>query len=526
MDFWPWLIGIIIAVAAYVLWFLWKNHTHPALILLRQAVNMNWVAAGMVEKDGYRNVRLTREDEEAVIWYKTGNVLLVRPHLPLTFNDFIELERWMALEEERAEEEEKEDEELKEFRLFLREFERIIMLHGYFEELLSAQGTDEQFSIASMKLQRAGFFARKTPAAVAALILKALAQYDKTREGSLEFLAKHEKEFQLETVDRGDASGEYNRAGNPTKEVVTPQDDADMARCRLLAEQGNSTAQSMLGVFYASGDSVPQNYAEALKWLRLAADQGNARAQGFLASMYKRGEGVPQNDAEALKWYRLAADQGDASAQSMLGKVFAEGWYGHRRDYIEAKKWYHLAANQGDATAQITLGGMSYLGRGAPQDYAEAAKWYRLAANQGNADGLRMLGSLHGKGQGVPQDYTEATRCFRLAADQGDAAAQCMLGTSYHQGHGVPQNYSEALKLYRLAADQGERHALLPLGLMYANGRGVLQDNIQAYKWCSLSLAQDNESAKKFLDILSSRMTPAQIAEAQKLAREWKPATN
>jgi len=522
MDFWLWLIGLIVVVGAYALWSLWKAQAHPAQILLRQATSMNWVVAGEAKKTGYRIVRLTREDEEAVISYKTCDVLLIRPHLPLTFGDFIELERWLALEEERAEEEE-EDEQLKEFRLFFREFERIIALHGYFEELMSAQGTDEQFSIASMKLQRAGFFARKTPDTVAALVIKALAQYDKSREGSLEFLAKHEKDYQLEAARHGDASGEYNRAGKPTKDVVTPQDDADMARCRLLAEQGNSTAQSMLGVFYASGDGVPQNYAEALKWLRLAADQGNAHAQVLLGMIYGSGDGVIQNDAEALTWFRLASDQGDASAQSMLGKVFAEGWYSHRRDYVEAKKWYHLAADQGDATAQITLGGMSYLGRGAPQDYAEAAKWYRLAADQGNADGLRMLGTLHDKGHGVPQDDAEATRYFRLAADQGDASAQYLLGTKYQQGQSVPQNYAEALKLYRLAADQGERHAQLALGLMYANGRGVLQDYIQAYKWCSLSVAQDNQIAEKFLEIVSSRMTPAQIAEARKLAREWKP---
>jgi hypothetical protein len=49
MDFWPWLIGIVVAVAAYALWFLWKSRTHPAQILLRQAASMNWVAASMAK---------------------------------------------------------------------------------------------------------------------------------------------------------------------------------------------------------------------------------------------------------------------------------------------------------------------------------------------------------------------------------------------------------------------------------------------------------------------------------------------
>src|SRR6516162_7918732 len=113
-------------------------------------------------------------------------------------------------------------------------------------------------------LRDAGFFARKTPDTVAALVLKALAQYDKNRKGSLEFLAKHETDYELEAARHGDASGEHNRAGKPTQDVVTPQYDADMAHCRLLAEQGDSTAQSVLGVFYASGEGVPQSDAEAL----------------------------------------------------------------------------------------------------------------------------------------------------------------------------------------------------------------------------------------------------------------------
>ena len=326
MDLWPWLIGVVVAVAAWALWSFWKVHANPAQKRLRQAISMNWVVAGEVKKDGYRIVRLTRENEEVVISYKTCDVHLIRPHLALTFDDFVELEQWLAREGERPkEEEDDDDEQLRDFRVFFRAFERIIALHGYFEELISAQGTDEQFAIASMKLLRAGAFARKTPDTVAALVVKALAQYDKNRTGALEFLAKHGADYELEAARHCDASGEYNRAGKPTQDVVTPQYDADMAHLRLLAEQGDSTAQSMLGVFYASGEGVPQSDAEALKWLRLAADQGDATAQGFLASMYARGQGVPQNDGEAVKWYRLAADQGDANAQVMLGLKYGSG---------------------------------------------------------------------------------------------------------------------------------------------------------------------------------------------------------
>ena len=59
-------------------------------------------------------------------------------------------------------------------------------------------------------------------------------------------------------------------------------------------------AQISLGIMYANGQGVPQDYAEAVKWFRLAADQGDATAQFNLGIMYAKGQGVPQDYAEAV----------------------------------------------------------------------------------------------------------------------------------------------------------------------------------------------------------------------------------
>jgi hypothetical protein len=56
---------------------------------------------------------------------------------------------------------------------------------------------------------------------------------------------------------------------------------------------------------YLFGDGVPQDYAEALKWLRKAANQGQATAQWRLGGMYYSGRGVPQNYVRAYMWYNL-----------------------------------------------------------------------------------------------------------------------------------------------------------------------------------------------------------------------------
>ena len=127
-------------------------------------------------------------------------------------------------------------------------------------------------------------------------------------------------------------------------------------------------------------------------------------------------------------------------------------------------------------------------------------------------------------------DFATATRLWRPLAEQGLAAAQFNLALMYDKGRGVPQDYVQVVKWYRLAADQGLAAAQSNLGTRYDEGRGVPQDYVQAHKWFNLAASQYPASEKerrdiavKNRDIVAAKMTPAQIAEAQKLAREWKP---
>ena len=147
------------------------------------------------------------------------------------------------------------------------------------------------------------------------------------------------------------------------------------------------------------------------------------------------------------------------------------------------------------------------------------------AAEQGYAHAQSNLGTLIRDGQGVAQDDTEAVMWFRKAADQGDAVAEFLLGNQYAFGKGVPQDYSEAMSWFRKAAEQGHPRAMHDLGVIYAKGLGVPQDYVRAHMWFSLSAAQGEQMAVKTLEMAERMMTPTQITEAQKLARDWKSAT-
>jgi TPR repeat protein len=85
------------------------------------------------------------------------------------------------------------------------------------------------------------------------------------------------------------------------------------------------------------------------------------------------------------------------------------------------------------------------------------------------------------------------------------------------------RDYTTAARIIRPLAESGDATAQHNLGVFYDNGLGVPQDKIKAYIWLSLAAAQGREGAAAFRDLMARRMTPAQIAEAQKLAREWKP---
>jgi TPR repeat protein len=157
-------------------------------------------------------------------------------------------------------------------------------------------------------------------------------------------------------------------------------------------------------------------------------------------------------------------------------------------------------------------------------DYATALRIWRPLAEQGNADAQSNLGVMYFEGQGVPQDHAEAIKWFRLAAAQGLDDAQDYLGIMYTQGKGVPQDHAAAVGWFRQAAAQGHGSGQSNLGVMYSKGLGVARDPVLALMWWSLAVQNGYVNASKFRDQIAPLLTPEQIAEAQRLAREWKPA--
>ena len=219
---------------------------------------------------------------------------------------------------------------------------------------------------------------------------------------------------------------------------------------------------------------------------------------------------------------KAKAESGDAAAQDNLGFCYAGG-KGVKMDRVEAVKWFRKAAEQGLAHAQKNLGICYFKGAGVEKDTREAAIWFHKAAEQGNVAAQYSLGLCYERGDGITQDVVEAVKWYRLGAEQGDAASQLSLGFCYYGGKGLTKDTIEAVRWIRKAADQGYAEAQGVLGHFSLNGGDIAKDYVEAYKWLNLAWAQGDERAKKGLALVEHLMTPEQIAEAQRLSREFRP---
>ena len=195
--------------------------------------------------------------------------------------------------------------------------------------------------------------------------------------------------------------------------------NADIAKIRILADQGDADAQYEIGEHYSPNDDEL-----AVEWYRKAAEQGHVNAQYVLSwQMLNERDYTKAEKEESEKWERMAAEGGHPEAQYSIGCSFFSGPFLdniYRRqaladednaeanvDNIEAVKWFIKSAKQGDICAQNALGNAYFYGTGVPQDYSLAFEWFR------KSNSLFCLGEMYYYGYGVEKGEAEAVRCYR-----------------------------------------------------------------------------------------------------------------
>lgn len=207
------------------------------------------------------------------------------------------------------------------------------------------------------------------------------------------------------------------------------------------------------------------------------------------------GVGIPENMDKAFYWFDLVK-KWNARSQIYLTQMYATG-LGVKKDKIEGLKWLREAAGRG-------------------QDAEDGSPWAQLYLGQWyiNRDPL---------GLGSKFDFKLAALWHRRAAEKGLYAAQQNMSHFYEKGIGVSKNIIKAYMWAYIGAQQ-DVHPKLRSSLRQSEefwstliqGNGFDVDHVN-----HVNVFYNGFSN---MEKVKRNMTPAQIAEAQKLAREWRKA--
>lgn len=208
----------------------------------------------------------------------------------------------------------------------------------------------------------------------------------------------------------------------------------------------------------------------------------------------------------------------------------AEGYEAYLRgDYEIAYTELLAAAQAGDYNASYYLGLLYWDGNGVERDVGTAVVWLSDAAVRGHTSAQLTIALAYDSGRELEQNFHLGAGWMLEAARGGNADAQYLLGTYYRDGRGVVQSYREAYAWIERSVT-GDRSnaffldALLSLGVAREWGRGLPQDLIESYKWYAAAAGYSSgkvrifDTAGRAMDALSTRMTGAQIVEAQRRA--------
>jgi tetratricopeptide (TPR) repeat protein/membrane associated rhomboid family serine protease len=175
----------------------------------------------------------------------------------------------------------------------------------------------------------------------------------------------------------------------------------------VMASGHHKTANFLkLAAMYYRGDGVAKNPEISVRWFSRAAEQGNLSAENMLGSMFYRGDGVKQDAGKAVQWFIKAGEAGDVNAESLLVRIYFTG-QGVATNYAEGIKWLTKLANQGadqdfNELEKALANAYSQGVDGLPKNEEAAVKWLTRVADRGDIQAKNQLK------RGIHEDMAEA----------------------------------------------------------------------------------------------------------------------
>jgi TPR repeat protein len=280
-------------------------------------------------------------------------------------------------------------------------------------------------------------------------------------------------------ADQGDPAAENNLGVMYRMGAGVPRDKDEAVHWYLKsAKQGNGKAMFNLGAAYYNGDGVDIDDVASFAWFLLAQEAGDPAADEAarraisekeaelsaacvkIGQMYETGNELPNNPVEALKWYRKAADAGDMETSLKVAKLLlAPGRGPTQEDYAEARKRCEDAAQRNPSGAYC-MALIYRRGIGVAKDPVESTKWLSRAAESGFARAVLELGEAYWKGEGVKPDPVVAYSWVWLAYNSKVPGAE-----QDEQQLSKELSAKQVEQAKQKAVDWSKRHR--PVGLVY-----------------------------------------------------------
>ena len=252
-----------------------------------------------------------------------------------------------------------------------------------------------------------------------------------------------------------------------------------------LADMGNRDAQVLAAILLGHAPPpIQRDESRTTRLMQQAKDAG---------SLYACRQMIIATDDPSFIYKRAMC--GDPFSQGIFGMLLIRG---DQPNPVSGIAFLEAGAKNGDAFASAELGLVYGIGVHVAKDVAKAKKLLRYALDRGEALGGRYLWGLSlaqrrpSSSSGGPQSTDDITACHK-AAELGDPTCQFEVGRAQLLGVGLPE------------------------------------DDVAAYMWLNLAAAAEHtdsevrEDAFKLRESIRRFLRPTQIAEAQRLTREWKP---
>jgi len=265
-----------------------------------------------------------------------------------------------------------------------------------------------------------------------------------------------------------------------------------------LANDGSSSAQYRVAVFYRDGVSVEKDEEEMRKWLTAAAQKDHPMALNDLADILM-SEGKTN---EAMVMYQKAAECGSYEARRKYATLQGETL----EEIKELREVLKGFCDSGYPYDYYNYGNMMFKSAITKEDHEEAMEYLLKASEMGWSDADVLIGQMYRDGNGVERDLDKCVQYLTKAADNGHNRAMVMLGDLYNDGKLMRKDPAKAYPWYLKSASVGNAKSQYQVAMMLASGIGVEKDEEAAKQWFGrYSSSMVNDSRRIAMDTLKAR---------------------